>query len=253
MNSNTTIVSEPMTLSKEDLADEYDKLSIAYKNEKRNNETYQQTIYKLKLDHQTALNAENFLSTELDVIQSTHTAAYKELTVRHELELESVRKRYADAMERCLSQEAELAAAKTTIDTLRKHISDQQNNVSRQSLNRQTSQSVEFLLDTVNKLEKDNFDVKCSESILRDQMESIVIANEGHEAEIVRLQEECACLAETLATKRSDLEEKENQCDAMQEKICALSCELASLKTVSDASGKCAEAKPKSQPIKCIL
>lgn len=238
MNCNSTILSDPNSLSKDELVDEYDKLSIAYKNEKKSNERFKQTIHELKLNLQTAQNAESFLSTELDAIQSTQSTIIKDIIEKHQIELENLRKRYEEAKEFNLSQETDLATKRDIIEELKLQLLESSTK-SNDSINRQSqSQFVEMLLKENDKLKAIQDEFIESENILREQLQSELIAKEQNKTKIFQLEEQCECLTETLATKRNELDEKNDLYEALQEKVCALSGELASLKNNADLGCK---------------
>lgn len=238
MNLNSIVISDPNSLSRDELIEEYDKLSTAwtaYINEKKINESHKQTIHELKSNLQTAQNAESFLATELDAIQSTYSSIIKEIIDKHQIELENLRKRYDEAKEINLSQENDLASMRDTIEELKLQLQDRPKEAN-DSADRQ-SQCAE-LYDEIVKLKSTQHELIRSENLLREKLESAIISKIENENIIVQLEEQCKCLNETLATKRVELEEKDDLYEALQEKVCALSGELASLKNNADLGCK---------------
>lgn len=97
--SNTTIISDPQQLTKDDLVEEYDKLADAHRLLKQSEDRHLQHIYELKRSLQTATNAETYLSAELDAISSVHNGDLELLRQRHGAELESIRRKHAETQE----------------------------------------------------------------------------------------------------------------------------------------------------------
>lgn len=238
MNLSSIVLCDPHSLSREELIDEYDKLSSAWKayiNEKRANESHKQTIHELKLSLQTAQNAESFLSTELDAIQSSHSSIIKEIIDKNQIELDNLRKRYDEAKELNLSQEIDMASMRETIEELKLRLQEQPKQIDDSQVGKNRCDE---LLDEVDRLKFMHNELVESENILREKLQSAITAKVENETIIAQLEEQCRCLTETLTTKRNELDEKNDLYEALQEKVGALNGELASFKNNADLGGE---------------
>lgn len=109
---------------KDDLLEEYNRLNTSYVHLKKSEEDYRQQIHELKRSNQIALNAEAYLSNELETISSIHKRELNELTSKLNSELEDVRSKCVSVQEDNIALESEVEDLKRTVDLLRKELTD---------------------------------------------------------------------------------------------------------------------------------
>lgn len=116
---NTTILSDLQHLTKDEITDEYEKLSKEYVRLKTINENGIQQIYELKRSLQTATNAESYLAAELEAISAVHADEIKELLSKHSIDNSEWRASHSLLMEQNQQLEAEVGELTRQIDGLK--------------------------------------------------------------------------------------------------------------------------------------
>lgn len=155
-----------LELSKDDIIEEYEKLYGNNKNLQELQESYLQKIYELKKNLQTATNAEQFLSCELETISLVHEKNVSDANAKHQLELNEYKTKYANVQETNLSLETEINSAKTDVEELKHELHDKQE----KEVTSQSEPISSLVLERLNKIEEENLELTNTLEDMREQL-----------------------------------------------------------------------------------
>ena len=119
---NKTIVCDINHLNKAEIKEEYLRLTIAYNTLKEKNENDLQKIYELERNLETKSAAESYLTTELEIITTTHATEIQSLNKKWQASIEELKLQNKDLRETNGNLDNECEMLRKEIDQLKKKI-----------------------------------------------------------------------------------------------------------------------------------
>lgn len=160
---------------KDDLLEEYNRLSTSYVQLKKSEDDYRQQIHELKRSYQVAVNAEAFLSNELETISSMHKRELDEITSKLHSELEDGKLRCTAVLEANIALESEVEDLKRSVEKIRKELSDKNielaNNATKTPVTSQTD------IQRIAWLEQERVELDGNVNKLRQQLNTALKGN----------------------------------------------------------------------------
>lgn len=229
---NSTIISNPSSISASDLIDEYEKISLLYVKLKEQTDKCEQEIYQLKRNLELSGKRETYLNQELESIAELHDQELIDVKEKHLTETDDLRTRLNNAcqtngtleteLERLKNEMVNVEAEKATKTTMT--CSCNVNLVNESIL---SSSRLEYL----EKIESEHFNTFRELDEIKQQLMESKLSIAKRDTELENLKDSYECVQENLKSKIVELEEKTQIIDTMQEKIIELSAELAEYKS----------------------
>lgn len=172
---SSTIKMDLSGYEKDDLLEEYNRLSTSYVQLKKSEDDYRQQIHELKRSYQVALNAEAFLSNELETISSMHKSELDEVTSKLHSEIEDGKSKCFAVLECNIALESEVEDLKRTVDLLRKELADK--NIELENSANKTPVSSQTDIQRIAWLEQERIELDGNVNKLRQQLNTALKGN----------------------------------------------------------------------------
>lgn len=223
--ANQTIINNLEELSREEIIEEYTRLSRLYTELKESDDAAQQKVYELRRNLELANNREAFLTHELETINEQHDVELRKICDKQRDEIDELRRRLVESKESVSNLESELEQLRTELAEAKQIVPAAAPATTNDST--LSDHQMEYLA----KLEAENMqmievhnEINCKYlDVLRQVSEVQQTADNW--------KDRCECAEENLTAKRNELEEERTLSESLQEKMVHLSSELASFKS----------------------
>lgn len=215
-------------LSREEIIEEYQKLSAKFAAVKTSEEVALQKNHEYRRNLQLALNREEHLTHELEAFNEQKGSVSLESSEKLRAELEVFRRRMEEAKERAEIAEADAEQLRQEVARL----------VVEQSAKQPAASSVvnESILSDNQREHLDNLEAMNAELLQSHEMHQTELVEVMQQLSEMKRSEEnlmdrLQCAEENLQAKRDELEEKSVLIDSLEEKVAILTAELGSLQS----------------------
>jgi hypothetical protein len=230
--NNDTIINNLSTLTHDDLIEAYDKLADKYLQQKTESDEQKQQIYNQSQQIRTLMMSQNDLQemqNEIDIINENHRFEIEEVTRKHSLMVDAMRKTSNELEndkvhleEKINDLEKRVEESNRVCDGLKLEL--QRKSKPRESFSHEYQLKIEHLQQDLNEM--------------KFSFEESQRAIEKKDFYIQELNEEISCLKENLDSKKIEIEEKDETLDSLHEKIQELTMELSMLRSIPEDDSK---------------
>lgn len=228
---NESVVINAGNLSQDDLLEAYKNFGHSYRQLKEEFEKCKQDLHQNRLQKNMLLSTQNDLQHELDSVSSTHQEELEALIEKHCSTVEHLKKKNYEL-------QTDKIQLETDIDELAKQLLDSKADCDELKTKVENHKPATRVSDSFSKsleLENENLQLMLKE-MAQKLAEREAQSSEQH-LKIEELTEKILCLEDNLDSKKSEIEEKNDAMESLQEKVHEMSVELALLKTApGDAS-----------------
>ncbi|XP_055606584.1 protein Spindly [Uranotaenia lowii] len=236
MSANQTIVADVSSLTYDDLTDQYRRLADSYRSLKRVHEEELQANHELRRNLQASTEAANYLTTDLEQIDTVHREELAKVKEKCGLSLSALKDANADLKQQNCSLESTVEELQSQIHQLKEKIEELEfagpANVASESANSTLTSEKEILL------EKEVEDLKKMLAEHADASAKMSIQLRKTEDELENRREQLECSQDNLTTKKQELEELRTLLESTQEENMRLSSELAALRSAPGEANK---------------
>lgn len=223
MNSaDCTILKDVSGLETDDLAAEYEKLAKCHQILKNDYENLFQTIHELKRNNKSLKLAQDDVQNELETISSIHAKEFDEQMIKMNATVEELKEKNHK-----LSKEREFF--ETKVEELTPQVHEMKLEISelksklievkpRPRISSGTHSSA---------VEIENENLQAMVNILQEKIETTTYQITSHETKIDEQKEIIMCLTDCLESKKTELAEKLESIDSLQNRIIELNMEIA--------------------------
>lgn len=232
LKKRESVVPDIESFPKEDVVDEYEKLAGLYSNLKRELDECKQQLHHEKTQGKVLRSSQNDLQSELESI-----------TNAHKKELRDCLKNSGATIEVLREKTRELTKEKSQLESVTEELSKQlvesqkQNDdlryelTNRKPATRYSDASTKILENELAKLQQ-----VVDETLASEREKTQII--ESQRLQIEEFDERLICLKDNLESKKSEIQEKNEAIEALQEKVQEAIEEIATLKASPDDPSK---------------
>lgn len=227
-----TIVADVEKLPQDDLVDLYQKLADSYRNVKSENEERKQEIHQTKQQNKTLVRTQIDLQGELENINAAHQQEIDEFVKRGNAAVESLKQKNHEVM----SDKVQL---ESRVDELSSQLGQMQKLCEDLTVKLAEKKPLPRISDGFSRrLELENRELQEMFGELKATHDETTNANLERQRQIEELNEKILCLEDNLDSRKTELEEKNEAMEGLQEKLQELTIELAMLKSAPEDQSK---------------
>lgn len=227
-SKNDTIVAGVENLSQDDLVDLYHKLAESYRVLKEGNEECKQEFHQQKIQIKILVSSQNHLQNELESINATHDE-----------ELQNIIRKNSSVVDHLKITTNELMADKIQLETKVDELNSkllviqlEHDKLKTKSLCQRTHTRVSDSFSRNLELENESLQLMLNE--VKAKLDEAESESSRKQSRLEEFNEQILCMEDNLESKKSEIEEKNDATEILQEKIHELTVELAMLKTAPD-------------------